>query len=216
MRSIFGECTGNVRSTPTPNDCLRTVNVSRTPAPWRLSTIPSKTCTRRRWPSITWKCTRTVSPALNGGRFVRSCRCSRSAITRLIERGPAGRRRMLAKRDPFRRPVGREHGADQVLPRYGPPAARVARLAAVVAHEEVLALGDGPGLLAVGDVLVAPLRRDVGLVQLLTVDHDEALLVLADHVAREADQPFDERAAGSALLPSFPGRVEHDDLAPVR
>jgi hypothetical protein len=25
MRSIFGECSGNVRSTPTPKDCLRTV-----------------------------------------------------------------------------------------------------------------------------------------------------------------------------------------------
>jgi hypothetical protein len=36
----------HVRSTPTPNDCLRTVNVSRTPAPCRLITIPSKTCTR--------------------------------------------------------------------------------------------------------------------------------------------------------------------------
>ena len=43
MRSIFGEWSGNVRSTPTPNDCLRTVNVSRTPAPWRLMTVPSKT-----------------------------------------------------------------------------------------------------------------------------------------------------------------------------
>ena len=29
MRSIFGECTGNVRSTPTPNDSLRTVKVRR-------------------------------------------------------------------------------------------------------------------------------------------------------------------------------------------
>ena len=38
MRSIFGECTGNVRSTPTPNDCLRTVKVSRAPWPWRLIT----------------------------------------------------------------------------------------------------------------------------------------------------------------------------------
>src|SRR4029453_17544646 len=169
MRSIFGECTGNVRSTPTPNDCLRTVNVSRTPAPWRLSTIPSKTCTRRRWPPITWRGPRTVPPALNGGRFVRSCRCSRSAITRLIERGPAGRRRMLAKRDPFRWPVGREHRADQILPRHGAPAARVARFAAVIAHEEELALGDGPGLLAVVDVHVAPFRRDVGLVELLAV-----------------------------------------------
>jgi hypothetical protein len=46
--SIFGEWTGNVRSTPTPNDCLRTVNVSREPEPCRLITIPSKTCTRRR------------------------------------------------------------------------------------------------------------------------------------------------------------------------
>ena len=29
--SIFGEWSGNVRSTPTPKDCLRTVNVSRKP-----------------------------------------------------------------------------------------------------------------------------------------------------------------------------------------
>jgi len=55
MRSIFGECTGNVRSTPTPKDCLRTVKVSRAPWPWRLSTIPSKTWVRRRAPSTTWK-----------------------------------------------------------------------------------------------------------------------------------------------------------------
>src|ERR1044072_9726366 len=96
MRSILGECTGNVRSSPTPKDCFRTVNVSRTPAPWRLITIPSKTCTRRRWPSITWKCTRTLSPALNGGRLLRSWRCSRFSITRFIERGPSGRGGMLA------------------------------------------------------------------------------------------------------------------------
>src|SRR5512141_2700741 len=156
MRSIFGECTGNVRSTPTPNDCLRTVKVSRTPAPWRLSTIPSKTCTRRRWPSITWKCTRTVSPALNGGRFVRSCRCSRVSITRLIERGPSGRGEMLAQRDPLRRPVGRDDRPDQVLARHAAPPPRVAGLAAVVAHEEVLALRHVPGLLEVRHVLVAP------------------------------------------------------------
>jgi hypothetical protein len=43
----------NVRSTPTPNDCFRTVNVSRTPWPWRLRTTPSKTCVRRREPSMT-------------------------------------------------------------------------------------------------------------------------------------------------------------------
>ena len=71
MRSIFGECSGNVRSTPTPNDCLRTVNVSRAPAPWRLSTMPSNTWIRARWPSITLKWTRTVSPALNCGMSAR-------------------------------------------------------------------------------------------------------------------------------------------------
>ncbi len=65
--SIFGEWSGNVRSTPTPNDCFRTVNVSRAPEPCRLMTMPSNTWTRRRWPSITWKWTRTVSPALKRG-----------------------------------------------------------------------------------------------------------------------------------------------------
>ena len=88
--SIFGECTGNVRSTPTPNDCLRTVNVSRAPEPWRLITIPSKTCTRRRWPSITWKCTRTVSPALKRGRSLRSWRCSMLSMIVLMGKGRPG------------------------------------------------------------------------------------------------------------------------------
>src|SRR5438105_1839433 len=78
--SIFGECSGNVRSTPTPNDCLRTVNVSRTPLPWRLITIPSKTWTRRRWPSITWKWTRTVSPALKRGTWRSWARSMESMI----------------------------------------------------------------------------------------------------------------------------------------
>ena len=67
IRSILGEWTGNVRSTPTPNDCLRTVKVSRAPLPWRLSTMPSKTWVRRRVPSTTWKCTRTRSPAWKAG-----------------------------------------------------------------------------------------------------------------------------------------------------
>src|SRR4029453_430297 len=216
MRSIFGECTGNVRSTPTPNDCFRTVKVSRTPAPWRFKTMPSNTWTRRRWPSITWKCTRTVSPALNGGRLVRSCRCSRLSITLLIERGPTGRRGMLAKRDPTWRPVGGEDRPDQVLARHASPAARVAGLAAVVAHEEVLALRHLPALLAVGHVLAPPLRRDVGPLQLLAVDPDEALLVLAHGVTGEADQPLHERAAPAASLLGARGRVEDDDLAAVR
>ena len=56
-----------MRSTPTPNDCLRTVNVSRAPEPWRAITMPSKTWVRLRVPSTTWKCTRTRSPAANRG-----------------------------------------------------------------------------------------------------------------------------------------------------
>ena len=37
---------GKVRSTPMPNDCFRTVNVSRKPEPWRLMQMPSKTWIR--------------------------------------------------------------------------------------------------------------------------------------------------------------------------
>src|SRR4051812_25723253 len=74
-----------------PNDCLRTVKVSRAPAPCRLSTIPSKTCTRRRVPSMTWKCTRTVSPALKRGTL-RNWARSRSWMTLLMAKGPDGRR----------------------------------------------------------------------------------------------------------------------------
>src|SRR5262245_41082932 len=168
MRSTFGEWSGNVRSTPTPNDCLRTVNVSRTPGPWRLMTVPSKTWIREREPSITRKCTFTVSPALNCGRSLRSWRCSSAWITLLIGKdGREGRVAMLAKEsprprcqrqheheaeeherrseaDPQRRPIDEEHLADDVVPRDGPPLARVARCAAVVSHEEVLALRDLP------------------------------------------------------------------------
>src|SRR5215210_1007604 len=104
MRSIFGECTGNVRSTPTPKDCLRTVKVSRTPSPWRLMTTPSKTCVRRRVPSMTWKWTFTRSPAAKRGTR-RSCARSRLSITVLMakkepraRRGSADRDWMVAKR----------------------------------------------------------------------------------------------------------------------
>ena len=90
MRSIFGECSGNVRSTPTPNDCLRTVKVSRAPLPWRFSTTPSKTWVRRRVPSTTWKCTRTRSPAWNTGTR-RNCARSMLSMTPDIEEArPAG------------------------------------------------------------------------------------------------------------------------------
>src|SRR5664280_93637 len=63
----------------------------------------------------------------------------------------------LVEGDPPRRPVGHENFADQVRSRNRAPLARVARRAAIVAHEEVLALGHAP--LAV--VVTAPCRLDV-------------------------------------------------------
>src|SRR5439155_3508399 len=233
---IFGEWTGNVRSTPTPNDCLRTVKVSRTPAPWRLITIPSNTCRRRRWPSITWKCTRTLSPALNGGRSLRSWRCSRLSITRFMKRGPAGQARILAhgtppsprrheqdeaerearpdrvEGDPVRRPIGHENLADDVLPRHGPPCARVAGRSSVVAHEEIHARPHAPGSLPAA----GPARLDVRLLDRLAVDREHVVLV-SDGVAGEPDQSLDEGPARVArLLGSDRGRVEDDDLATAR
>src|SRR4051794_26408506 len=151
IRSIFGECSGNVRSTPTPNDCLRTVKVSRTPEPCFLITIPSNTWMRRRWPSITWKWTRTVSPALNRGTS-RSCSRSSLSIVVLMEGVVDGDDRgrvagtppdpALLEPDALRWPVDREDLADDVLARHRAPPAGVARRRAVVAHEEVPAAGD--------------------------------------------------------------------------
>src|SRR5690348_10800546 len=80
MRSMRGECTGNVRSTPTPYDVLRTVNVSRLPAPLRPMTVPSKTWMRSLSPSTTRTCTRTVSPGLKAGTPLRSCSASMRSI----------------------------------------------------------------------------------------------------------------------------------------
>src|SRR5438477_701789 len=71
IRAIVGECTGKVRSTPIPKDIFRTVNVSRSPPPWRRITTPWKTWMRSRPASATRTCTRTVSPGLKSGRSSR-------------------------------------------------------------------------------------------------------------------------------------------------
>src|SRR4051794_2490526 len=71
MWSTIGECTGNVRSTPTPKLTLRTVKVSRTPPPWRRMTTPWKTWIRSRLPSRTRTWTLTVSPGRNSGTSLR-------------------------------------------------------------------------------------------------------------------------------------------------
>src|SRR5918995_1097685 len=189
--SIFGECTGNVRSTPTPNDCLRTVKVSRAPAPWRLITIPSNTWIRRRCPSITWKWTRTVSPALNRGMPVRSWARSSVSMILLMGRRPDGRRPMLAKRNPARGPVDGEDLPDHLLARHRPPRPGIARMLAVVAEHDVVGRRHGARLL---DVVPAPLREDVRLDQALAVDEDDAVLH-PPGLSGQHDQPLDEGSA---------------------
>ena len=65
--AMIGECTGKVRSTPTPKLTLRTVNVSRAPLPWRRITAPWKSWTRSRVPSTTRTWTFSVSPGAKSG-----------------------------------------------------------------------------------------------------------------------------------------------------
>src|SRR4029453_17960257 len=79
-RSMRGECSGKVRSTPTPYEMRRTVNDARPPSPRRRIPIPSKGVVRSFSPSMTFTCTRTVSPAVNPARSFLSCTASTSRI----------------------------------------------------------------------------------------------------------------------------------------
>src|SRR5436309_1226668 len=76
---IVGECSGKMRSTPWPNDTLRTVKVARVPPRCRPMITPSKIWMRSLSPSRTFTCTRTVSPAFIGGRSA-SCDFSTTSI----------------------------------------------------------------------------------------------------------------------------------------
>src|SRR4051794_11176426 len=170
---------------------------------------------RRRSPSITWKWTRTVSPALNCGIPSRSCARSSSSMILLI-REPAGGRPAANgsshHTEALGRPVDREHLADDVPPRHRAPAARVARRRAVVSHHEVVVLRDLPRGVRL-EVATVPL--DVRLVQALAVDEDAPLALLPD-VARQADDALHEDAAGPAGRLRRARHVEDDDLAAVR
>src|SRR4051812_45957442 len=59
-----------MRSTPWPNDTLRTVNDARVPPRCTPITTPSKTWMRSLSPSRTFTCTRTVSPDFIAGRSI--------------------------------------------------------------------------------------------------------------------------------------------------
>src|SRR6476619_2044340 len=72
-----------MRSTPWPNDTLRTVNEARVPPRCWPITTPSKIWMRSLSPSRTFTCTRTVSPDFIAGRSV-SCGFSTSSIAPII------------------------------------------------------------------------------------------------------------------------------------
>src|SRR5262249_41731288 len=76
--SMTGECSGKIRSTPWPNDTLRTVNVARAPPRCIPITMPSNTWMRSLSPSRTFTCTFTVSPGLIAGRLAS---CPRSTVS---------------------------------------------------------------------------------------------------------------------------------------
>src|SRR6266566_3743694 len=67
ISAIEGACSGKIRSTPTPAEILRTVNVSLMPPPRRAMQIPSNACRRSFSPSRTRTMTRTVSPGAKAG-----------------------------------------------------------------------------------------------------------------------------------------------------
>src|SRR3990172_6929005 len=75
-----GECSGNVRSTPTPYEMRRTVKDARTLSPRFRMTMLSKSCVRSFSPSTTLTCTRTVSPWPNPPRSFLNCAASTSRI----------------------------------------------------------------------------------------------------------------------------------------
>src|SRR5205823_2795243 len=81
ISAIAGECSGKIRSTPTPAEMLRTVNVSLMPPPRRPMHTPSNACRRSLSPSRTRTITRTVSPGSKAVRFVLSP--SRSIVRNL-------------------------------------------------------------------------------------------------------------------------------------
>ena len=96
---------------------------SRTPAPWRRNTTPSKTWIRWRLPSMTRKWTRTVSPALKRApRAADGARCPGSSCS--CQKGPRRARSMVAEfpgpgrdrpPDPPHPPRGRENGSEETV-----------------------------------------------------------------------------------------------------
>src|SRR4051794_7152977 len=90
---MVGECSGKMRSTPWPNETLRTVNEARVPPRCTPITTPSNTWMRSLSPSRTFTCTRTVSPDFIAGRSI-NCAFSTNSSALMADspnRPPQGR-----------------------------------------------------------------------------------------------------------------------------
>src|SRR5882762_9955399 len=88
ISAIKGACSGKIRSTPTPAEILRTVNVSLMPPPRRAMQMPSNAWRRSFSPSRTRTMTRTVSPGANAGIFARKFSLATSSKNRVFAINP--------------------------------------------------------------------------------------------------------------------------------
>src|SRR5688572_24027354 len=115
-----------------------------------------------------------------------------------------------AEPDALRRPVQREHGADEVLTRDRTPVAAVTGAAAVVAHHEVLPFWDGHRL----EVPPRVVPGHVRLREQLAVDiHGTAASL--ERFAGQPDEPLDEDAGGARTFLRRPRRRLEDDDVPA-
>src|SRR5215213_9145640 len=114
---IVGEWSGKIRSTPWPNDTLRTVNEARVPPRCMPMTTPSKIWMRSLSPSRTLTCTLTVSPDFIAGRSA-SCGFSTNSIALMT--------RSFKLSQQLRFLVVQTRGVQQVRPPLQRPAQRFA------------------------------------------------------------------------------------------
>src|SRR5919206_398580 len=215
MRSIFGECSGNVRSTPTPNDCFRTVKVSRAPRPWRRMTMPSNTWVRRRLPSTTWKWTRTRSPARKDGTR-RSCARSMLSMTPVMGRERPSRHKRGARPAGLARVANGSEGPPTpraVRGRRAPPGARRAARGLAAAGLRASSAAVRPLSAALGppgaDAGVVPGEQDPGHRVAAPLRRPGVLRVLGRPAEGGAEGLLD-RALG---VTKHPRELPHDRIA---
>src|SRR3954468_18787687 len=217
---MVGECTGNVRSTPTAlNEILRTVNVSRSPPPWRRITTPWNIWMRSRLPSTTRTCTFTVSPGRNSGRSVR--RRAVSMRSTLFMGGYLGARPRALERfdDDSTRPRTSPGEPRGLLALVHPPLHELG--SAAVGHEPDLPHVDERPRVRVGGVRVdgpSPDERRVAVDALdLVLERPRAGIVLASEpLAHDLLAPVPGLPEGRREVVGVVGEQRADLLGVVR